>query len=155
MKVIVENSENIVLLMVGDGDLKTDAIKLAKELGIENRVIFQPFRTDIPDILNAIDIYCLPSLWEGFPIGIIEAMAMNKPVVASPVDGTKELIQHGKTGLLVEQGKPNELANALLLLSNDNTLSQTLSSSANNYVRENFGINRLVDEVQNLYHQLR
>jgi len=62
MKIIAECSDNTVLLMIGSGDLKNEAVQLTKKLGIENRVIFKPFRTDIPAILNAVDIYCLSSL---------------------------------------------------------------------------------------------
>lgn len=151
MKEVAEKSENTLLLMVGDGELKEDSIKLAKELDIEDRIIFQPFRTDIPDVLNAIDIYCLPSLWEGFPIGILEAMAMGKTVVASPVDGTRELVKNGKTGLLVDHGKPEELAGTLLLLNEDIQKRNKLAGNASEFVRKNFGIGRLVNEVQKLY----
>lgn len=154
MREVVNKSNNIVLLMVGDGNLKARAIELSKTLGIENNVIFQPFRTDIPDILNAIDIYCLPSLWEGFPIGVLEAMAMGRPVVASPVDGTKELIEDGKTGLLVGHGRTKELADALLLLHNDYGLRSLFADNAHKYVHSNFGIHRLVSEVQEVYEHL-
>jgi glycosyltransferase involved in cell wall biosynthesis len=154
MKELVEKADNIVLLMVGEGDLKAATIKLSKSLGIEDKIIFQPFRTDIPDILNAIDIYCLPSLWEGFPIGILEAMAMKKAVVASPVDGTKELLVDGKTGLLVDHGKPKNLADALLLLSRDFELRKKLADNAFQYVHGNFGIHQLVARVQKEYLQI-
>jgi len=154
MKELVEKSKNIVLLMVGEGNLKTEAIKLSKSLGIQNNIIFQPFRTDIPDILNAIDIYCLPSLWEGFPIGILEAMAMKKAVVASPVDGTKELLDDGKTGLLVDHGKPEELADALFLLASDLELRRKLAENAFTYVQNNFGIQHLVYKIQQEYLQI-
>jgi len=154
MQDLIKRSPDIVLLIVGEGDLKASAIQLAKSLGIEDNVIFQPFRTDIPDILNAIDIYCLPSLWEGFPIGILEAMAMKKAVVASPVDGTKELLDDGKTGLLVDHGKPRDLADALFLLSSDYELRRKLAENAFNYVHSNFGIQRLVNRVQEEYLQI-
>jgi len=154
MKELLERTDKIVLLMVGDGDLKAEAINLSKTLGIENNVIFQPFRTDIPDVLNTIDIYCLPSLWEGFPIGILEAMAMRKTVVASPVDGTKELLKDGKTGLLVAHSKPKDLADALFLLSSDFELRRKLADNAFVYARSNFGIQRLIDRVQQEYLQI-
>lgn len=57
---------------------------------------FHAFRTDIPEVLNTFDIYTLPSLWEGLPIGMLEAMAMRKAIVATPVDGTKEAILEGQ-----------------------------------------------------------
>lgn len=151
MKRVTSKTDNMVLLMVGDGNLKTASMKLAEELKIKNNIIFQPFRSDIPHILNAIDIYCLPSLWEGFPIGILEAMAMNKVVVASPVDGTREMIEDGKTGLLIPHGKPEPLADALLLLNKDIELRERLADNANTFVRTNFGIDKLVEKVQKEY----
>ena len=151
MKLVCEKSPNATLLMVGDGELKEKAIQLAYELNIMDRVIFQPFRRDIPDILNAIDIYCLPSLWEGFPIGILEAMAIRKAVVASPVDGTLELVEHCKTGLLVEESNPEALSKELLKLINNPTLRVQLGQAGRRYVEQNYGIERLVEEVERLY----
>jgi glycosyltransferase involved in cell wall biosynthesis len=151
MQKIAEKSKDVVLLMVGDGDLKESAVQLAKELGIEDQVIFQPFRTDIPDVLNAIDIYCLPSLWEGFPIGIIEAMAMKKVVVATPVDGTKELVENNETGLLVKHADPQELADAIFTLHENKELQNSMAEKAYNYVNNNFSIKRLVNEVERVY----
>jgi glycosyltransferase involved in cell wall biosynthesis len=151
MKKVVCNSTNTILLMIGDGDLKEKAIKLAKKLDIQDRVIFQAFRTDIPDVLNAIDIYCLPSLWEGFPIGILEAMAMKKCVVASPVDGTKELVKDSKTGFLVEHGNPEKLADTIQLLNNDFYLRNTLANNAYKFVTRNFAIEDLARKVEQIY----
>jgi len=151
MKILLRKTDNALLLMVGDGDLKEATMKLAHDLGIENNIIFQPFRSDIPDILNAIDIYCLPSLWEGFPIGILEAMAMNKPVVASPVDGTLELITHRKTGLLSDMGNAELLAQNLFHMLTDNHMRAQIAASALRFVEENFGIDKLVDRVEKLY----
>lgn len=154
MKLVAEKSDNIVLLMVGDGDLKAETVKLTNELGLQNKVIFESFRSDIPDILNAIDIYCLPSLWEGFPIGILEAMAMKKSVVCSPVDGNIELVKANETGLLVEIGNPEKLAETLLLIANNKSLRNELDNNSYEFVRTNFGISRLVNSVQQVYTEI-
>lgn len=151
MKLISESTDEIVALMVGDGELKEEAMQLAKTLNIQDKITFQPFRTDIPDILHAIDIYALPSLWEGFPIGILEAMAMKKCVIASPVDGTKELIKDGITGLMAQCSNPDRLAEAILLLADDEKLRSKIALNAYNYVGQSFGISRLIDEIQAVY----
>jgi glycosyltransferase involved in cell wall biosynthesis len=148
---LLEARQDIVLLVVGDGDMKDQALALAADLKLHNQVVFQPFRSDIPDVLNAIDIYCLPSLWEGFPIGILEAMAMDKVVVASPVDGTRELVHHNHNGILVENSNPLRLANAIVKLASDPSLSSRLSNNALHFVKSRYGISHMVDEVQNLY----
>ncbi len=151
MKIVAESNQDIKLLMVGDGDLKEQTLKLANDLGLQNDIIFQSFRSDIPDVLHAADIYCLPSLWEGFPIGILEAMAMKKCVVASPVDGTKELLNDGITGLMVQNGEADKLAQTLLLLHHDPALRNNLAQHAYDFVINNFHIQRLIDELEVVY----
>lgn len=154
MKIVAEREKNIVLLMVGDGDLKDQIVQMAKDLNLGKQIVFQPFRTDVPDLLNAIDIYCLPSLWEGFPIGIIEAMAMKKTVVASPVDGNSELVEDGKTGITVPIKDSEKLANVLIDLHNDNTKRTDLANAGYNFITQNFGIKRMVDEIEKLYYSV-
>jgi glycosyltransferase involved in cell wall biosynthesis len=151
MKIVADTTDDVVLLMVGDGDLKAKTMQLAEELKIGDRIIFESFRSDIPDILNAIDIYCLPSLWEGFPIGILEAMAMRKCVVSSPVDGNIEVVTHNETGLLVETGLPEKLAEALLYLHNNKELQQRIAQNSYEFIKTNFGIHRLVKSVEEIY----
>lgn len=151
MQKICESKEDIILLMVGDGELKSKAIQLAKNLKIEDRVIFESFRTDIPDVLNAIDVYCLPSLWEGFPIGIIEAMAMHKPVVVTPVDGSSELVTDRETGLLVETKNEVDLAQAVIELNDNPALRNQIIVKASEFVNAHFGISQLVQKVEDNY----
>jgi glycosyltransferase involved in cell wall biosynthesis len=119
IQLAMKQSKELVFLMVGDGDLRESTEALAKKLGVMDHVIFTGFRTDIPDILNAIDIYCLPSLWEGLPIGLLEAMGMKKAVIATAVDGSVEVIKNGKTGLLIDKNNPEDLAKKLLYLASN------------------------------------
>jgi len=151
MKIAVEKDKNIMLLMVGEGDLKEESKQIVKEMNLEENVIFQPFRSDIPDILNAIDIYCLPSLWEGFPIGIIEAMAMRKAIIATPVDGNTELVEDKKTGLLVPIQSPEKLAESILTLHNNREFAANMAKTGYEFVIQQFNINRMVREVESLY----
>ncbi|NJM26596.1 MAG: glycosyltransferase family 4 protein, partial [Bacteroidia bacterium] len=101
---VAEQEPDIRLLVVGDGDLKQEVVDLIASLGLRDRVIVQGFRQDIPNVLSNIDIYCLPSLWEGLPLGLLEAMAMGKAIVASAVDGTLEVVKEGDNGLLITPG---------------------------------------------------
>jgi glycosyltransferase involved in cell wall biosynthesis len=150
-KKVLEKKPDAVLLMVGDGDLKQKAIELAMSLEMNKQVIFEKFRTDVPDVLNSIDIFCLPSLWEGFPIGLLEAMAMNKAVVATAVDGSKEILQDKQNGILIAQQEVNALANALLLLINDQLLRCKLGNAARQTVVEKFGVEEMTKQVEKLY----
>lgn len=153
-EIIKKKTDDIILLMVGDGDLKNETISLANELNLQSHIKFLPFRTDVPDILNAIDIYALPSLWEGFPIGILEAMAMKKSVVASPVDGTRELIEDGHSGLFAEIKNSQKLADAILLLHYNKELKNKIALNGYNEVSRKYTIEKQVKKVGQLYNEV-
>ncbi|MDR1170856.1 MAG: glycosyltransferase, partial [Bacteroidales bacterium] len=129
---------DIRFLIVGDGDLKQQTLKLADQLGVSSQIIFQGFRTDVPDILHAIDIYCLPSLWEGLPIGLLEAMAMKKAIVATPVDGTKEIVSDRENGLLVPVKDPEKLSDAIIELHNDRLFAHRLAENAHKDMKQKY-----------------
>src|SRR5690606_29802364 len=131
------------LLMVGEGDLRQEAMETAARLGLTGKVIFDNFRQDVPAVLNAADIYCLPSLWEGFPIGVLEAMAMGKAVIASDVDGTREAVQHESNGLLVPARDAGALAAALVRLANDNALRTSLQQQAKETIRKTYNVGNM------------
>ena len=112
--------DKLRLLMVGDGDQQAEAIELAKESGLADRIIFQSFRQDVPDVLAAADIFVLPSLWEGLPIGLLEAMAMGKAIIGTQVDGTSEVIHPHENGLLLSlENLEDNLAAAIIELATD------------------------------------
>lgn len=139
------------LLMVGDGDQKAEGVQLAKELSLEGKLSFQAFRQDVPDILAAADIFVLPSLWEGLPIGLLEAMAMGKAVIATRVDGTKEVVQPEINGLLVEPGDTAALAAALVRLGKDEALRQSLRQKALDTVRQQFNAADMTRKIESAY----
>jgi glycosyltransferase involved in cell wall biosynthesis len=148
---VAEKYTNAVLLIVGDGDLKHEAIQLAKDLGIEKSVLFESFRTDVADILFSSDVYCLPSLWEGFPIGLLEAMAMCKPVIATNVDGSCEIINHNQNGILIEPQQEKMLSNSILELIENENLRSILGNAARLTVTMNFDVCKMTKEIENVY----
>lgn len=150
----VNEDRNIRLLMVGDGELKEQAIELTRELSLGGNVIFEPFREDIPAILKATDIYCLPSLWEGLPIGLLEAMSMGNAVIATNVDGSCEIIKHGENGILVESRHPDQLANAILLLHYNEKLRQEFQQRAIRTVEERFNMARMTKKIESVYRRI-
>ncbi|MHA2030384.1 MAG: glycosyltransferase, partial [Candidatus Kariarchaeaceae archaeon] len=91
----------IYLIIIGDGELRHCLEKHVKSVGLENRVRFTGWRNDIPNFLTMINIFVLPSLWEGMPNAVLEAMAAGLPVVATNVGGTPEVVVDGETGFLV------------------------------------------------------
>ncbi|MBS1745946.1 MAG: glycosyltransferase [Bacteroidetes bacterium] len=150
-KQLVETNPKAILLMVGDGELKEEAIQLANEYGIERSIVFENFRSDIPDILYSADIYCLPSLWEGFPIGLLEAMAMGKPVVATKVDGSVEIIENGKNGILVAPQKKQELIEAINNLIRDKDSRKKLGTAARQTIINEFDVCTMTKKIEDVY----
>jgi len=147
----LSNTSNLHLLIVGEGDQKQEAIRLAEDLELANKVTFQPFRQDVPEILAASDLFVLPSLWEGFSIGLIEAMSMGKAVIATNVDGTKEVIQNNVNGMLIEPGNIQALAESITRLANDKLLRQDLGQNALITVQEQFNSAVMTRKIEDLY----
>ena len=130
-----DGDPKVRLLLVGDGPLRRQNEELAKALDLDQRVEFLGWRgrAEIARLLHGCEVFVLPSRSEPFGIAILEAMACRKPVVASAVGGILEIIDHGKTGVLVEPDDPPALAHALLDLLKDHSLQRSISS--NGYTR--------------------
>jgi glycosyltransferase involved in cell wall biosynthesis len=151
---VLKMTSKVKFLVVGNGDLKDSMVNLAQKLKVESHVTFQDFRQDTPNLLSGIDIYCLPSLWEGLPIGLLEAMTMEKAVVATPVDGTKEAVKDGFSGILVPQQSPIELAKAIIQLHENKQLIKFYGENARKSIEERFEVKRMVKEIENVYGKL-
>jgi glycosyltransferase involved in cell wall biosynthesis len=151
----VAKNKSLHLLMVGDGDQKETAVKRIDELGLKNKISLVSFRQDVPDILAAADIYVLPSLWEGLPIGLLEAMAMGKAVIGTRVDGTSEVIEDNRNGLMVETSDlVKELEEKLLLLAGDPELRKKLQQNAISAVSERFNGVSMTRQIEELYNRV-
>jgi glycosyltransferase involved in cell wall biosynthesis len=139
------------LLVVGDGSLRGALEARARDTGLAASVIFTGFRTDIARLLDAIDVLALPSLYEGMPLTAIEAGAMARPVVATAVDGTPEVVGDGTTGLLVPPADPRALARALCALLGDPDRAQRLGAAARAAAVERFDLARQVEATARVY----
>jgi glycosyltransferase involved in cell wall biosynthesis len=140
------------LLMVGDGDQKQEALRLIDELQLKDHVTLESFRQDVPDVLAAADIFVLPSLWEGLPIGLLEAMSMGKAIIASNVDGTSEIIKDGVNGRMVQTDNlVDNTAKALVELGSNAALRQTFQQQARNTVKERFNAAAMTKEIEHIY----
>ncbi|HRD57528.1 MAG TPA: glycosyltransferase, partial [Ferruginibacter sp.] len=126
-----------------------------KKYAITDRIIFQHFRQDVPDVLAAADIFVLPSLWEGLPIGLLEAMSMGKAIIASNVDGTKDIIVHNSNGELIElKNLAKELPEAIVKLAADDSLRMALGKQAIKTVQHNFNAAQMTLQIEQVYTQL-
>ena len=141
-------------LLVGDGELRPAMEEKVQKLGLSDSVVFTGIRRDVPEILALLDIFVLPSLWEGLPIALLEAMAAGLPVVATAVGGTPEVVVDGVTGFLVPPRDPQALADAILRLLRDPELRQRMGEAGRARVAAHFSIEQMVHKTEALYEQL-
>ncbi|MBW2594462.1 MAG: glycosyltransferase family 4 protein [Deltaproteobacteria bacterium] len=151
---IVRTYPDAKILIVGDGPLRERLGALSEELGVRDNVIFAGFRSDIKEILSAVDLLVVPSLLEGFPMVTLEAMAMAKPIVATNIDGITEQITDGIDGILVSPRDPSTLAKAVIRVLNDNELVRTMGLSARERVEQDFSVEKMVAETEKVYMSL-
>lgn len=148
---VTEAIPNATFLIVGRGSLLSELQQTARSLGIERRVLFLGYRQDIPTLLQAMDVFVLPSLSEGLPLSLLEAMAAEKPVVATDVGGIPEVIDDGETGLLVASGDAEALAQRILSLLTNAPLARRLGWDARLRVEQRFSISSMVRAYEKLY----
>jgi glycosyltransferase involved in cell wall biosynthesis len=141
-------------LLVGDGALRQPMEEKARELGLSDTVVFTGTRRDVPQVLALLDVFVLPSLWEGLPIALLEAMAAGLPVVATAVGGTPEVVVDGVTGILVPPRDPDALAEAILTLLHDPDLRRKMGQAGRERVRGHFSVEKMVKETEGLYRRL-
>jgi len=149
----VKEMPNLRLLLVGDGSLRKKVENKAKTLGLEEKVLFLGWRSDIPEILADCDIFVLSSDWEGLGIVLIEAMASGKPIVATNVGGIPEVVEDGITGILVPPRNPDALAKAILLLARDKKLRKEMGKRGREKAAREFDIETAVKNYEILYLQ--
>jgi glycosyltransferase involved in cell wall biosynthesis len=137
--------------IAGRGEQEASLRRLAADAGIADRVHLLGYRADVANVLAAGDVYAMPSLSEGLPLALIEAMFAGKPVVASDVGGIPEVVTNEREGLLVPAGNPAALAAALTRLFLDDGLAERLRTAARRRAEEAFGVERMVDEYEKLY----
>ncbi len=152
-KVVASHPEaHFVLVGVGP---ELEAVRArAEQLGVSGHVHFLGLREDVREVLNEVDVFVLPSLWEGFPNVVLEAMACSKPVIATAVEGTAELVVHGQTGLLVRPADVEDLAKALVTLLEHPGLSAQFGAAGRTRVEEHFSVEHQVAAFEQLYEAL-
>jgi glycosyltransferase involved in cell wall biosynthesis len=148
---LCQERHNLRFLIVGDGELRAELEQQAGAGGLGDRIVFAGARTDIPDVLDAMDIFVMPSLWEGGPITVLEAMAMARPVVATRVGMVPEVIRDGETGLIVEPGDTAALTKAARCLLDAPNEARSMGRKARETVETGFSPDVMVDRVVAIY----
>lgn len=151
---VLEREPNARLLLVGDGQ-DADAIQSqAEQLGCTAQIEFMGTRRDIPSLLAAMDVFVFPSHFEGLPGAVIEAMAAGVPIVATPVDGTADLLDSYHTALFVPVEAPDALAWAITRLLEAPTLRDGLGEAARERARERYTVATMVEQFEALYREV-
>ncbi len=144
----------IKLLLVGEGELRPLLERQIQEIGLSSNVSLLGERDDIADFLNVFDIYAMSARWEGVGRALTEAMYWGSPIVATPVNGVKELILHEETGLLVPPQNPKALASAIDRLVSDLEMAKRLGSNARRKAREIMDGQQMITAIEELYERL-
>lgn len=148
---VISRHPLVRLALIGEGEERERLQHLAADLNIQHFVRFLGLRADVPEVLAACDLFALPSIQEGLPMVILEALAAGKAVIASEVGAIPDVIRHGATGLLVPPGDVDALADALCLLIEDEGARQRLGQSGRELVREAYDFERTVQQYDDLY----
>lgn len=154
MPAILVEHPDAYALVVGEGYLRPDLEAQARALGVEDRVLLVGYRQNVVDYLRASDLFVLPSLFEGMPLSILEAMGAGLPVIATAVDGTPEVVLDGETGLLVPPEDPAALAQSVNRLLSDRQLAARMGR-AGRARADGFSESALLDRVGAVYRQAR
>ncbi|NLN15971.1 MAG: glycosyltransferase family 4 protein [Firmicutes bacterium] len=154
MSLLGRSLPSLKLVVCGDGPFKGILQELADKLGLSSRVIFTGFRADALSLLQAADIFVLPSLSEGMPLSVLEAMALGKPVIATRVGGIPEVIEHGKTGWLVPPGNAGALAATLQRAVRSSPDYLLMARRARGTILRRFSIDETVISWRRLYEGL-
>ena len=147
---------NVYVRLVGHEELSTAAElrAYAGERGVADLVTFDGFRADVSRVMADLDVFVLPSLWEGFGLVLLEAMAAGRPVVASAVGPIPEIVVDGVTGLLVPPGDPAALAEATIRLLRDPELAAALGRAGRARVERELRVDTMVERTESLYDEL-
>jgi len=142
------------VMVVGEGPERRALETRIAHLGLGDRVHLLGFRSDVPDLLAGSDLFVLPSLFEGLPLSILEAMAAGKPVVATAIGGNDEAVVDGATGLLVPPGDPRALADAIRALLRDPERRRRLGEAGRRRAEAEFSAPAMVRRVAAVYDEL-
>jgi glycosyltransferase involved in cell wall biosynthesis len=154
VRAVRERGVDAVLCMVGDGPDRPRLEQLAHELGIARACFFVGYQEDVAGYYRLFDAFVLPSVNEGTPVSVIEALASGTPVVANRVGGVPDVVRDGVDGYLVEPGGVEEAATSLATLAANPELRRKMGEAGRAWALERYSVSRLVDDVDRLYRTL-
>ncbi|MEW6066683.1 MAG: glycosyltransferase [Nitrospirota bacterium] len=144
----------MVLLIAGDGPLKQKLEKYSEMLGLSEDIKFLGTRRDIPAILSAMDIFVLPSIWEGLCNALIEAMAAGKPIIATDIQPNKEIISSERLGMLIPPENSDAIASSIELLLNNKGIAENMRELSRKKVALDYNINTSIQKYESLFEEI-
>ena len=151
---IHQSLPRVKFVLVGDGALRENIEDLISQYNLPNNMFLLGWREDIPEILSAIDVFALTSLWEGLPISVLEAFASHKPVVATDTGGIREVVFENKTGFLAPLGDVKAMAEKVKILLNDKSLRLKMGDNAHSSLGVSYRVDYMVNSTKDLYENL-
>jgi glycosyltransferase involved in cell wall biosynthesis len=152
--VLTRFPENTVFLIAGEGHLRRKLEEKAIDMGIADVAHFLGTRSDIPDLLSIADVFVLPSLWEGLPLALLEAMSVGLPVIATRVEGVESVITDGENGYLIPPEDVSALTAALLRARGSHAEAQRFGARNRDVVEQVFTIERMCLSYQDLFQSI-
>lgn len=151
---LVRNNENVHLVIVGDGDERANLLQLVAEHGLQNRVTFPGWQSDVRGYFEAMDAFALSSHREGLPNVLLEAMALEVPVVATRVNGVPRLVQDGRNGFLIDPGSTAALTTALAGLIRNEGLREMYRVAGRRTVEGRYSFRTRMQKLKQIYDEL-
>ena len=151
---LYKRNKNIRLILIGDGQERSEMERMAKSLASSSQIDFLGFRDDRLKLMKEMDLFSMTSSLEGIPRGMMEAMAMEIPVAAYNIPGVDKLIIHERTGLMAEYGHVEDLKKCWERLLFDGEFSSQIALNGRKHVVENFSAKRMAEEYLNLYQEM-
>lgn len=153
-KELKQEINDAVLAIVGEGYLQGKLVNLVHTLGLTDAVIFTGFQMDVSEIIATFDVAVLPSLFEGMGRVLLEAMAMEKPVVASRVGGIPDLVHDGVNGILIAPGSVQELTSSLVKTLRNPVMAREMGKQGRKRINAEFSVDTMVQSIERVYHEL-
>ncbi|MHB8481163.1 MAG: glycosyltransferase family 4 protein [Nitrospiria bacterium] len=153
VKSLVKVYPEIILLIAGEGPLEERLRIEAKELGIERNILFLGRREDVHEIMSIFDIFVLPSIREGLPLVLLEAMAASLPIIASDVGGISRAVKEGINGFLVKPQDPDILYERIKNLLENAELREVFARNAQALFQKEFSLERMIREYETVYQE--
>jgi glycosyltransferase involved in cell wall biosynthesis len=154
VKILIKDRKDFHVVIAGDGPQATDLHEKCNRLNLQQHVTFLGARMDLNQIVQLLDVYVLPSIWEGLPLAVLEAMAARRAIVATNVGGVPNVIRHKNNGLLVTPGNPVELASAINSLLDDEERRKKIGDASYDIFSKSYSAKKMAAQYASYYQRM-